>query len=321
MPRSSHPSRVLVIGWGFVGGAIGEELVRTGHRVVGLTRSDNAASQAARRSGVDILSSSADDPHVLDEAMAGVDHVIYAAGGLLPPTAAAKPAADAVEMLSPLLAALESVRRHRIAGLTYISSGGTVYGNPESNPVREDHPLRPISPYGVSRAAAEMYVQMYARTSELSVRVVRCANVYGPGQPFDRGQGAVAVFLHRIAEGAPLRIIGDGLSVRDYVYIDDIARAVVQLTSDRSGYGTLNLGSGRGHNVLELAECVSEVVGRPAVLEFEPGRPYDVDRIVLDISRVREIISYDPVDLSTGLAATWEARDRQPVSADPPRAN
>jgi UDP-glucose 4-epimerase len=259
----------------------------------------------------------AEDPAVVEDALAGVDHVVCAAGGLLPPEAQERPAADAVATLSPLLSLLEALRERASVGLTYLSSGGTVYGNPLRPTARETDPVAPISAYGVSRAAAEMYVQMYGRTHGFPVQIVRCANVYGPGQPAERSQGAVATFLHRVAAGLPLRIVGDGSAIRDYVYVGDVADAIASLVLGQRDVGIVNVGSGRGHTVLEVVEHVSNTVGRPAVLEFLPARPHDVGAIVLDIAKLTALIDYAPLSLSEGLCRTWPAPGLEGARVEP----
>ena len=152
--------------------------------------------------------------------------------GYRPCAAAVRPRDDLIGRLSPLLSVLDCARRGSVAGITYLSSGGTVYGNPERIPVRETDPVRPVSPYGVSCLTAEMYVEMYGRTYGLPVQIVRCANAYGPGQALDRNQGAVGIFFDRISAGLPVRVVGDGTAIRDYVHVDDIASAVSRIITE-----------------------------------------------------------------------------------------
>jgi len=316
MSRVVDPCRVLVVGWGFLGAAIGNRLFDDGADVVGLTRSESARTHAAQSRGINITIGDAGDHALVDEMMEGIDQVLFAAGGLAPPAAAVRAHDDLIGRLVPLLSLLDDLCRHPGAGITYISSGGTVYGNPERIPARETDPVRPVSAYGASCLAAEGYAEMYARTYGLPVQVIRCANAYGPGQLPGGNQGAVGIFLDRVSAGLPLRIIGDGSAVRDYVHIDDVASAVSQIILGHHDVGIVNLGSGRGHRVLELVELVSNVVGCPALLEFLPPRCYDVNSIVLDISKLSSFIDYAPMELSEGLHRTWRgALTAAPASA------
>jgi UDP-glucose 4-epimerase len=298
-----------MVGWGFLGAAVGTRLFERGARVFGLTRSESGRVLASRSLGIDVAIGDAGDRSVVGRSMHGVDHVVYVAGGLDPPTAELHPIDDAVQVLTPLLCTLDAIRGLGNVGFTYISSGGTVYGNPSNEHATELDPARPISAYGVSRLAGEAYSQMYATTYGIPIQVVRCANAYGPGQSHSRPQGAVAVFLSRVAAGLTVSILGDGTAVRDYVHIDDATSVVAQLVMDRVDCGVVNLGSGSGCSVIDLLDVVSATVGRPPVVEFLRRRPYDVDAIVLDISKLRSLIPYEPMALVDGVHKTWAARN------------
>lgn len=306
---TTRKQRVLVVGWGLIGAAAGVQLRAGNTAVVGFTRSETVRTRMARNAGIDVIIAGADDRVSLEDALTDVSHVLYTAGGLLPPSASADPVADANATLSPLIHTLQAVAARPGITMTLISSGGTVYGNPARLPVRETDPLLPISPYGASRLASEMYAQTYARAFGTRVRVVRCANVYGPGQPADRGQGAVAVFLHRVSSGLPVEIVGNGSTVRDYVYIDDVATALAHLIQEDIEFDAVNVGCGTGHSVTELLEKVATVVGRSPVIDYRPARAHDVRAIVLDIGKLQSLIDYSPTTLDEGLQRTWEARE------------
>jgi UDP-glucose 4-epimerase len=259
--------------------------------------------------GIDVVIGDAGDPETVQRLLHGIDHVVYVAGGLDPPTAAQRPLDDAVRTLSPLLCTLEALRHHPDASFTYVSSGGAVYGNPVNTVAGETDMTQPISPYGVSRLAGESYCRMYATTFGIATRIVRCANAYGPGQSHSRPQGAVAVFLNRVAAGRTATIFGDGTSTRDYVHVDDIASVVSQLVLSRVNCGVVNVGSGSGHTVVGLLKIIAETVGREPVTEFVAPRPFDVHSIVLDISKLRSLIQIDPTPLDAGVRATWMSRN------------
>jgi UDP-glucose 4-epimerase len=301
------PPRVLVIGWGFIGAAIGHRLLDSGVSVAGLTRSRTAASDAALVAGAHIVVGDASQPELLEQTLQGIDHVVFSVGGLSPPATAAEPGTAIVKTLLPLLCVLEALRQRPHIALTYLSSGGTIYGNPARLPVRENDPTEPISPYGALHLACEDYAQMYARRFGVRLQILRCANVYGPNQASRGDQGAVAIFLDRVAHGLPLHVFGDGSALRDYVFVDDVADAAARVIVDRLDVGVVNLGSGRGLTVLEIAEAVSDVVGRRAIIEFVPDRGIDVRAVVLDITRLQSFIPYTPTEFPRGLRLTSAA--------------
>jgi UDP-glucose 4-epimerase len=301
------PKAVLVIGWGFIGARIGWATVSNGGQLSVLTRSDGPEVRAVARSGARVTIANAADPDIISGALCGVEHVIYAAGGLLPAGSNTAPTADAMLSLEPLLTVLEALRSRPDIGLTFLSSGGTVYGNPARLPVQEDDPTEPMTAYGISKLACEKYITMYATLYGIRARVLRCSNVYGEGQRADRMQGAVAVFIDCMANHRPITIWGNGTIVRDYLYIDDVVAATLRLAAHHGGPTVVNVGSGDGHSLLQLIDVLSAVTGMPAKLQFAAGRDFDVREIVLDIARLRSLISYEPLGLVEGIATTWRA--------------
>lgn len=312
---SSGAGRVLVIGWGFIGSAVGQRLHHDGLKVVALTRNSSFRTDAAIAAGIEVHFGSVEDPRLLDYLLPDVDHVVFSAGGLLPAEATSDPMRDATETILPWLATLEAIRIHPHVGVTMVSSGGTVYGNPVRNPVREDDLTLPVSAYGASRLACTTYAGFYRATHGLHIQIVRCANAYGPGQPHDRSQGAVAVFLDRLLREQPITIFGDGSAVRDYVYIDDVAGAVAHLVCTAVDVDVVNVGSGSGHTTSDILQKLIRLTGRTPSVTYLPARPHDVRQIVLDTDRLRSIMDYRPVSLDDGLALTcaeWPGRNLAP---------
>jgi len=296
--------RVLVIGWGFIGAAVGLHLRENGVEVVAVTRNATERTKAAVRAGIDVRIGHVEHPLLLDSLLDDIDHVVFAAGGLNPADAAKEPWRDASETIMPWLATLEAVRNHPHIGVTIVSSGGTAYGNPERIPVPEDADTAPISAYGASRLACATYAQAYRAAHGLRIQVARCANAYGPGQPHDRSQGAVAVFLHRLMHNLPITIFGDGSGIRDYVYIGDVAAAIAQLVCTDTDIGIVNIGSGQGHTTMDLLDRLMCLTGRTTTVTHLPERPHDVRQIVLDISRLQSVMDYRPLPLEDGLTLT-----------------
>jgi UDP-glucose 4-epimerase len=234
-------------------------------------------------------------------------HVVYCAGGRLPTDSIDHPGEDAVDTLRPLLSVLEAMRTTGGSRLTLLSSGGTVYGRPTAIPVEEDHPCHPLVPYGVSRLAAEGYVAIYSSLHGVPARILRLANVYGPGQPDGRRQGIVTALLAAARSGTGVEVWGDGQVARDYVHVDDVADVVHRLPSPPVGPQVLNVGTGVACTVLEVAASVESVTGIAVRLTMRPGRPYDVERIALSTRRLAAIIPYAPLELEQGLSRTWAA--------------
>jgi UDP-glucose 4-epimerase len=158
----------------------------------------------------------------------------------------------------------------------------------------------------VLKLAGEKFTGLYARESGTATRILRCANVYGEGQRTDRGQGVVGTFLSALRQGSPVTLYGGGTMVRDFVHAGDVAAAVTRLrpTLPLTGEGNdiVNVGSGLGVSVAELLSIMQEVVGVKATVR--PSRPFDVERNVLDIGRLRSLTELTPMGLREGLGLT-----------------
>jgi UDP-glucose 4-epimerase len=206
--------------------------------------------------------------------------------------------------LGPVEATLAALERRPEAILTYLSSGGTVYGEPVRIPVQETDPTAPISAYGRLHLACEGLIEEARRNSDLRARVLRCATVYGEHQQPDRGQGAIVTFLHRIESGQQIDLYGGGSTVRDYVYVGDVAEAIIETMGSAEGPDLVNVGSGEGTSLLEILRLAEAQVGREAKVASYPERGFDVHRIVLDPGRLRAMTSFVPTPLEDGIART-----------------
>jgi UDP-glucose 4-epimerase len=281
-----------------------------------LTRSRPAEAVVAAIGDGDLHLGDAGDPEQLEPALEGVDEVVYSAGGLLPAASEQDPERDAELTLRPLRAVLEALRARPDTRLAYISSGGTVYGQPDSLPVPETAPARPIGSYGRLHLLCEEEIERHRAEHGLRARILRCSTVYGEHQRPDRGQGAVVTFLHRIERGETIHLYGDGGTIRDYVYAGDIAAVAVDLMQRDDGATVLNVASGKGTSLLELLRRAEKQVGRAAVVERHPERGFDVHQIVLDTSRLRELTGFEPTPLEAGMQRTraWlKSIAREPV--------
>jgi UDP-glucose 4-epimerase len=198
----------------------------------------------------------------------------------------------------------------------YASSGGACYGDPPSLPAREDAPVRPLCPYGVSKYAAETYLQLYGALNGLRFTVLRYANVYGPRQDPHGEAGVVAIFSELLLEGKAPTIFGDGSKTRDYVFVSDIVQANV-LALEAGDGGVYNVGAGREVSDDRIFAAVRDAVGvkiEPVYSEFRKG---EVRRVALDASRIREDLGWRPrVAIEQGIPKAVEFyRAKRPASS------
>jgi UDP-glucose 4-epimerase len=186
----------------------------------------------------------------------------------------------------------------------FSSTGGAIYGECDG-PAAETAPRRPLAPYGTSKLCGEEYLATWNRLYETEHVSLRFGNVYGPRQEPHGEAGVVAIFMGLLlADGTPT-IFGDGTQTRDYVYVHDVARAML-LAFDRAAGGVFNVGTGTETSVLELYDAIQEASGVRRPPKLAPARLGELQRSVLDTSlAARDLGWRGEQSLSDGLAATW----------------
>jgi UDP-glucose 4-epimerase len=214
------------------------------------------------------------------------------------------PIHDARTNVLGALALLQSCARHGVKKLIYSSTGGAIYGEGRELPASETHPLRPESPYGVSKCALELYLPIWKAVHGVDHTTLRYPNIYGPRQNPHGEAGVNAIFIGLMLAGQRPRIFGDGEQVRDYVYVGDVVAANQMALSKGSGE-TMNLGTGVGISVNDIVRELNQVLGTTIEPIYEPPRAGEVRRIYLDASRARRVLGWSPqVSFAEGLRIT-----------------
>jgi UDP-glucose 4-epimerase len=294
--------RVVVTGGaGFIGSHVVEALLARGDEVHVLDNLSSGAREnvddAATLHEADIRS---DADRVFDEVQPEACFHLAAQADVR--VSVERPDYDADVNVVGTIRVLEAATRHG-AKVVFSSTGGAIYGEVDA-PADEDHPRRPLAPYGTSKLAGEEYLQTYNRLHHAGHVVLRYGNVYGPRQDPHGEAGVVAIFMHRLRDGNQPRIFGDGRQTRDYVYVEDVARATVAaLNADG---GVYNIGTGGETTVVELLAAIQRVTGTHIAAEFADPRPGELQRSVLDVGRAAQELGWGPEhDLERGLAETW----------------
>jgi UDP-glucose 4-epimerase len=312
------PRTVLVTGGaGFIGSHLADAFVAAGDRVAVLDdlssgRRENVPA-AAELHVVDVRSAAA--AKLVEELRP--DLFVHQAAQMDVRRSVTDPCFDADVNLVGFLNLLQAVQRGGGARVLFASTGGAIYGDQEVYPAPEDHPLRPLSPYGVSKLAGERYLYYFHRQFGLDVTCLRYANVYGPRQNPHGEAGVVAIFLERLLAGTPVTIHGDGLQTRDYVHVSDVVRANLAAAAGRGGFHVYNVGTGVETSVVELYRLLAAAVGSDLPASHGPAKPGEQRRSSVDASRGRaELGLGSPLPLAEGLASTarW-FRDRYDAAA------
>jgi UDP-glucose 4-epimerase len=199
-----------------------------------------------------------------------------------------------------------------------------VYGIPRVLPIPELHETIPVCSYGIHKLTIERYLDLYHRLHGLEYCVLRMSNPFGERQRPDGAQGAVAVFLDRALRGERVEVWGDGSVIRDYIYVQDVARAFCQAIAYSGDPRIFNIGSGRGVSLNDLLAAIESLLGRPVTRHYLPGRPFDVPVNVLDISQAETHLDWRPeFPFHEGLRRTleWLQTVRCGTGGDQPRSH
>ena len=225
------------------------------------------------------------DTDKLDALMAqnAITDVVHLVSTTLPKSSNEDKSYDVESNVIQTLRLLDLCVKHQVHRLLFMSSGGTVYGVPETVPVNESHPNHPLCSYGISKLAIEKYLYLYHHLHGLNYVVLRAANPYGPGQNPFSGQGVVSNFVHKMYTGQPLEVWGDGETVRDYLHVRDLADLTWRALCSEA-VGVFNAGSGVGLSINDLIEALERTMNMTADVIYKQARGLDVPAIVLDSS-------------------------------------
>jgi UDP-glucose 4-epimerase len=305
------PPQVFVTGGaGFIGANLVRTLLQEGYAVT--VFDDFSAGQRGYLAGLplSILEGDVCDPESLMAGMTHHDHVIHLAAQTGVPRSLENPRRDCEQNVFGTLNVLEAARNTGVQSLVFASSNAPVGRQPP--PATENKAPLPVSPYGASKLAGEGYCLAYHGSFGLSTVVLRFGNVYGPYCAHK--QSVVARFMHDLQDGK-LRIDGDGSQTRDFVFVEDLTRAIVAALHSEIGGEVFQISSGRETAIAELAGLVKQQAEMDVVVEYGSSRPGDVRRNYSDIEKAKALLGWQPqVELTDGLAATWnwlqDSRDR-----------
>ena len=290
-------------GTGFIGRAVATELLARDRRVAIMAR---GASGPGRFAGpARLVTGAVEDPRALDRALDAVSWVVYAVGSP-PPARSGRASSGRRGAPAGLVALLRALEDRPEVGVTFLSSGGAVYGHVESGRAAEDRACRPRSEYGRSKLAAEEALHKHSARHGNPAVIARVGNAYGPRQTAADGQGLIAACLDAVRADRVVDLFGGGTAVRDYVWIDDVVDALLSLPAQTGAAAVFNVGSGQGHSVAEVIGTIEETTGRRVPVRSRPARPTDVGRVVLDVSRLGRVAPWAPLDLAEGIRRTWD---------------
>lgn len=299
--------KVLVTGGaGFIGSHVTDAYIAAGHDVIVVDNLSGGKREnvnpKARFHQLDILDAEtaklirAERPDVLNHHAAQMDVR----------KSVADPLFDARVNILGTIGLLQASKDAGVKKVLFVSSGGAAYGEQEQFPAPETHPTWPVSPYGVSKRAGELYCHFFFAEYKMPFVAMRYANVYGPRQDPHGEAGVVAIFSGKMLRGEPVTVNGDGKQTRDYVYVGDVARMSL-LAVEKDATGPVNVGTGIETDVNQLAAGILAAAGSTSEVQHGPAKGGEQRRSVVDIRRAAEVFGWRPeVSLQDGLARTVE---------------
>lgn len=293
-------------GGGFIGSAIADRLLLEGHS---LRIFERPRVEPYRRfsdtEDVTWLTGDLMSTHDVGDALEGVDVVIHLVSTTLPKSSNDDPIYDVQSNLVATLQMLNLMVAKGVKKIVFISSGGTVYGNPCYLPIDEKHPTEPLVSYGITKLAIEKYLLMYQRMHGIKAVILRVSNPFGDRQRIETAQGAVAAFLSKALRSMPIEIWGDGSVQRDYLYIGDVADAFARAVTYDGSHSVFNISSGKGTSLNEVIRLIEQVTGTSVERDYQPGRAFDVPVSVLDNTLAGRELGWSPkVSLEDGIMRT-----------------
>jgi len=295
--RGEPRSRVLVTGGaGFIGRRLVRALTAAGHEVAVVDLRPYSGD------GVEMVTGDIRDDAVLARAVRpGTDTIIHLAAI----TSVVDSIDDPVGTYQTNVAATASLLElARTTGVTtlLLASTNAVVGNVGDETITERSPLRPLSPYGATKAAAEMLLSCYAGVYGMTTCAMRFSNVYGPGM--QQKDSFIPRLMRAARDGKGVQVRGDGSMVRDVVHVDDVVQGI--LAAWRAGHiGPVILGSGQSVSVMDMVEAARSVTGAPLPVEHVPVGPGEMPAVLLDTSVARGLGYVPGYDLKSGLATVW----------------
>ena len=307
-------ARCLVIGAnGFLGSHLVDELIRRGHEVTAFDRF-SASKPLYTAENVAVVVGDFLNRADVTRALRRQEFVFHFISTTTPMSADDDPTLDVRTNVASSIDLFGLCVEAGVRRVYFASTGGAIYGNQAGEPLTELSLPQPVSPYAIGKLTIERYLHYFERKYGLQSVALRISNPYGPGQRANKMQGVIPIFLRRAHAGLPLTVYGDGSMVRDYIFVSDVVRMVVNTVEAEAAQSLYNIGSGAGTSVSELIEVIQDVTARSLQLEHVPVPPTFVDHAVLDVSRFDQEFGVGQTSsLRDGIELTWRSILEEPL--------
>lgn len=296
--------KVLITGGaGFIGSTLADKLLSEGNKVVVIDNFNDYYSPELKEANVEVNENNVNyklyrgdicDRELVDNVFAenSIDKVVHIAARAGVRPSLEDPLEYIRSNIDGTINILEKMKKYHVKKIVFASSS-SVYGNCKAEKFSEDLKVtEPISPYAATKSACEQFLYTYSKLYGFNAVCLRFFTVYGPKQ---RPDLAIRKFIELIEQDKPIPVYGDGLTMRDYTYINDIIQGIYSaLDYDKTPYEIINLGGGSPVTLNQMIETIEKVLGKKAIINRLPMQPGDVDKTVSDITKAKKLLNYSP---------------------------
>ncbi|WP_096697340.1 NAD-dependent epimerase/dehydratase family protein [Polaromonas sp. AER18D-145] len=294
------PLNAAVLGAGFIGLNFIRFALRYGYNLRVL---DHKACPAEFEGRLLWVKGDLGDTEAVWKTLDGIEIVFHFVSSTVPGDVTDE-GAELIQNVVQTLQLLKLCVRQGVRRIVFVSSA-SVYGMQDSFPVPESASTDPISSHGIHKLAIEKYLQLYKHQHGLDCKIIRLSNPYGPGQSIKGRQGFIAIAVGKILAGEEVEVRGDGSTVRDYIYIDDVCTALHLAGGCDSNEVVFNVGTGKGVSLNEIIDAFRVATAQPIRIVYTNARFADIPTNILDVARAKTVLGCTPqVTLSQGLART-----------------
>lgn len=288
---------LLIGGNGFIGKNIIEKFLPYRYNLTLLNRKTDNLTGVLINKKIKIVEGELEDTEILKKTIVtqNVDTIIHLASSMIPSSSINEYYKELQKVVIPTYLLLDFICELNIK-FVFFSSGGTIYGKSDY-PLKEDQNLNPVNYYGYSKLLIEQYIHFKKRSDNLKYLILRPSNAFGKYQPFRSDQGFITTAINKMLNNETIEIWGDGMAVRDFIEVQSLTDILHQLLNLDVTNDVINLGTGVGFNLLEVLQILEKIINKKAIVHFSGKRNVDVDKMILNIGKLKSLINYSPKPL------------------------